>query len=90
MVERTASGAPAVMREGRLTYLGGWPDKAAARRVVSALCTRAGLDVVELPEGVRRRDTGTERFWFNHATEAARVEGLDLPPLSVTRIARDG
>lgn len=90
VVERTASGAPAVMREGRLTYLGGWPDKAAARRVVSALCARAGLDVVELPEGVRRRDTGTERFWFNHSTEAARVEGLDLPPLSVTRIARDG
>ncbi|PSK85832.1 beta-galactosidase [Limimaricola soesokkakensis] len=88
IVERTASGAPALMREGRVSYLGGWPDPIAARRIIAGLCTRAGLDTVELPEGIRRRDTGTERFWFNHTERAVQVEGLDLPPISVTRRPR--
>ena len=39
----------------------------------------------DLPEGIRRRDTATERFWFNHSRAGAVVDGLDLPPLSVTR-----
>ncbi|MGR3464444.1 beta-galactosidase [Limimaricola sp.] len=85
VVERSATGAPALMREGRVSYLGGWPDPVAARRIIAGLCARAGLDTVELPEGVRRRDTGAERFWFNHTEHAIRVEGRDLPPLSVTR-----
>ncbi|MGR3683277.1 beta-galactosidase [Sagittula sp.] len=85
VVERSATGAPALMREGRVSYLGGWPDPVAGRRIIAGLCARAGLDTVELPEGVRRRDTGAERFWFNHTEHAIRVEGRDLPPLSVTR-----
>ncbi|WP_341212829.1 beta-galactosidase [uncultured Limimaricola sp.] len=85
VVERTASGTPAVMREGRITYMGGWPDAQVARRIIASLCERAGLDTLVLPEGVRRRDTGAERFWFNHSTESTQVEGLELPPLSVTR-----
>ncbi|MCP1170521.1 beta-galactosidase [Limimaricola litoreus] len=89
VIERDAQGAPAMMREGRVSYLGGWPDRQAARRILAALCARAGLNTVELPEGIRRRDTARERFWFNHTTQAVQVEGLELPPISVTRLERD-
>ena len=88
VVERDAQGAPAMMREGRVSYLGGWPDGQAARRILSALCARAGLDTVALPHGIRRRDTARERFWFNHTAQAVTVEGIELPPLSVTRLER--
>ncbi|SDF17726.1 beta-galactosidase [Limimaricola pyoseonensis] len=85
VVERTATGEPAVMRDDRVTYLAGWPDRVAAKRILAGLCARAGLDTIELPDGVRRRDTGAERFWFNHTEADAHVEGMVLPPISVTR-----
>jgi len=85
VVERCEDGAATLMREGRIAYLGGWPDPVAARRIVAEACARAGIDTQELPEGIRRRDTATERFWFNHGRTGAVVDGLDLPPLSVTR-----
>ncbi len=85
IVERTADGDPALMREKRVTYLAGWPDRVAATRILAGLCERAGLDTLALPEGIRRRDTATERFWFNHTKATAHVDGLELPPISVTR-----
>ncbi len=83
--ERTAADAPAVMRDGRLAYLAGWPDAAAMVRILGAACARAGLATTPLPEGLRCRDTGIERFWFNYTAEVQTAAGRDFPPLSVTR-----
>ena len=51
------------------------------RRLFTDLGTEAGLDLIDLPEGVRLRETGAERFWFNTDTEAHDVAGRHLPAI---------
>ena len=75
------------MAGGRVHYLGAWLDADGFTRVVKDACLAADVATRDLPEGVRCRDTGAERFWINHDTEAHEVDGLLLPPASVTRIA---
>jgi len=85
VLETTSEGDPLLMADGALRYLGAWLDTPAFARVLRDACEAAGIATLDLPEGVRCRDTGTERFWFNHDTAAHEVDGLTLPPASVTR-----
>ena len=82
----TQDAEPVVVRSGNLHYCGGWLDPEGWRAALTGICETAGIETVSLPPGVRRRDTGTERFWFNYDTAAHSVEGLELPPISVTRL----
>ncbi|MBY6160368.1 beta-galactosidase [Mameliella alba] len=86
VVEHLKDGGPAVIRQGPMNYVCGWLDDTALSRVLCNLATEAGLNPRDLPEGVRTRSTGAERFWFNHSTEPREVEGLLLQPLSVMRV----
>ena len=86
-VERSADGAPAILRANRVSYVAGWLDDAAMARVCAAACARSGIATRELPEGVRCRETATERFWFNHRAEPVTVEGRTLPAAGVLREA---
>ncbi len=85
---RTLSGEAVVMAQGRLSYLGGWLDDAGFRRLFRELGAVAGLDLLDLPDGVRVRDTGAERFWFNTDTQAHEVAGRRLNAISVLREPR--
>ncbi len=38
-----------------------------------------------MPDGVRRRDTGSETFWFNYADHPVEVAGTVLPVAGVLR-----
>jgi len=38
-----------------------------------------------MPEGLRRRATLKEMFWFNYGAKNVEVEGRSFPPQSVTR-----
>ncbi|WP_299417243.1 beta-galactosidase [uncultured Sulfitobacter sp.] len=87
VLEYCADGQPAFVRQGNFYYLAGWGDQPALRRLFDTLCNNAGLETISLPDGVRCRDTGAERFWFNFDTTAHSVAGLDLPAISVTRSA---
>jgi len=87
VVETCADGWPAWVRDGHLSYLTGWGDAPALQRILGLICAQAGLETAALPDGVRRRDTGHERFWFNYDTVAHEVAGSVLPPISVTRAA---
>lgn len=80
-------GAPVAMRQGKVTYMGGWGDDAALDRLARDLCDRSGVTVVNLPEGVRIRDTGTERFWFNHGAHPVETPVGTLPPAGVSRVS---
>lgn len=90
VVEATVDGMPVLLREGRRLHLTIWPDAEASRRLLRSLAEEAGLAVQDMPEGVRLRDTGGARFVFNHAAEARRFEGHDLPPACVLRLPREG
>lgn len=85
VVLRGAGMTPVAMREGKITYMGGWGDEICLDHLLRQLVARAGLDVIELPEGVRVRDTGTERFWFNHTTSPVETPVGSLPVAGVLR-----
>ena len=86
VVIQSAAGATVAMQAGHMTYMGGWADDAALDMLIGNLCTRADLTTLALPEGVRIRDTASERFWFNYnAKEVISDAGL-LPPAGVLRV----
>ncbi|KIC51125.1 beta-galactosidase [Tateyamaria sp. ANG-S1] len=87
VVMRTDEGAPVAVRcAPHVTYMGGWGDDAVHMRLIKTLLP--GLETERMPEGVRRRDTGTERFWFNYSDRPVQVEGQELPAAGVLRVAR--
>ena len=85
---RLADGRPVMMRTGAVRYLGGWPDEEALAHILRDACAEAGVETLDLPEGVRVRDAGAHRFWFNYGPEAAQAHGVALPPAGVHREER--
>jgi len=85
IVETTTDGRPAAMANGSVTYLAGWADQTALRRILRGLCDRARVPTRDLPDSVRIRHTGTEEFWFNYAGVPVTVDDLTLAPASVLR-----
>jgi beta-galactosidase len=88
VTERTTEGTPVLLRHGKRAHLAGWPNKVAAKRILGDLAREAGLEVVPLPEGLRLRDTGTERFVFNYASHPLDYDGTTVPPAGVLRLSR--
>ncbi|TDT75614.1 beta-galactosidase [Litoreibacter halocynthiae] len=85
VLERSVDGLAVVMGTGRLCYIGAWPDQDALRRIIGQECEIAKIATLDLPDGVRVRDCGTERFWFNYNSEAVSVDGLTLDAAGVCR-----
>ncbi|TFL19962.1 beta-galactosidase [Jannaschia formosa] len=88
VIERLVGGAPFLIRDGRRFHLTGWPDRDAARRVVGTLAREAGLETTELPDGLRLRDTATERFVFNYGDSPHEFEGTVIPAAGLLRLPR--
>jgi beta-galactosidase len=84
----TEFGLPVVMRSGTVSYCGGWGDDAFFDRLVKDLCARSDVAMLALAKGVRVRDTGAERFWFNHNPHSVDVEEQTLPAAGVIRQAK--
>jgi beta-galactosidase len=70
VLEWTQDGFAAVVRQGRLHYLAGWPDEEAMRAMLGQMAEAAGLPVRRLPDGLRVRQSGDLLFVFNYADEA--------------------
>ncbi|MEQ6204549.1 beta-galactosidase [Sulfitobacter sp. HNIBRBA2951] len=87
VLEQTGDGWPAWLRQGHLNYLAGWGDMDALCRILASICEGAGVQTTVLPDGLRCRDTGRERFWFNYDTHAHQIDGQFFGPVSVTRQA---
>jgi len=86
---RLTDGSPVLMASEGFAYLGGWLDEVGLRRVIKAAATRAGQSVEAMPEGVRCRDTSSERIYFNYGCKVAEIHGQQLPPAGVLREARN-
>jgi beta-galactosidase len=50
---------------------------------LKGICSEAGLEVLDLPRGLRVRDTSTHRFYFNYANTALETGGLKIDPAGV-------
>jgi beta-galactosidase len=83
VTRKTTDGRPAMMSAGKLHYLAGWPDEAAFDAILVDAAKAERLEVLDLPEGLRVRDTGTHRFVFNYAPEAVTYDGTQIPPAGV-------
>jgi beta-galactosidase len=81
--ESTTDGWPALVAAGSLHYLAGWPDEATLDRILMAACAAQGLNTDPLPEGLRRRDTATHRFWFNYNPVPVEWGGVTIEPAGV-------
>ncbi len=89
VMDRTEDGEALTMHQNGMTYLAAWPDRTLMKALLAAACERADLEFVNLPPGVRIRDTARERFWINYEAEAQEVEGRQLAPAEVLREQRD-
>ncbi|WP_368345589.1 beta-galactosidase [Pelagovum sp. HNIBRBA483] len=78
-------GTPVAVQRGNITYMAGWGDDAALDRLVAMMAAEAGVPITPLPDGVRVRETATERFWFNYGAEPAECPAGVLPPAGVLR-----
>ncbi|SFR43780.1 beta-galactosidase [Yoonia tamlensis] len=87
-VLQTANGESVAMRDGLHTYLGGWLDPVAMADFLRAACVQAGITTIDLPDGVRIRDTGNERFWFNYNSDAVTCHGRTIAAAGVLRETR--
>lgn len=87
---RLATGDALVMGTGGLRYLGGWPTAALWDRILAGACAELGLATEVLPEGLRLRDTPSERFVFNYAAHPQTYRDQTLPPAGVLRLPRRG
>jgi beta-galactosidase len=83
VVEQTGDGWPALVAAGGLHYLAGLPDEAALARILVRLCAAQGIEATPLPEGLRCRQSGGKRFWFNYGAAAVTYAGRTLEPAGV-------
>ena len=81
----STSGAPVAMRAAKMTYMAGWGDALALDRLVAELARRSGVVTRRMPDGVRIRETGSDRFWFNHNAHPVETEIGSLEPAGVLR-----
>lgn len=78
VVESTVDGAPVLVEFDALYYLGAWPDASALRRILNSLCEGLGMSTVELPDGLRRRVTGSHEFLINYNAEPVHFDGQEI------------
>jgi beta-galactosidase len=83
VIEETSDGWPALVAAGRLHYLAGLPDDAALARILATLCTAQGIAATPLPDGLRCRQSGAHRFWFNYGAAPVTHAGRTVPPAGV-------
>jgi len=72
----TKSGQPAIMGGDHLRYLAGWPTDKTFDKII-----------LQLPDGLRIRDTATHRIVFNYAPKAQEWNGVIIPAAGVHREA---
>jgi beta-galactosidase len=82
VIEATEDGWPALIG-GRLRYLTGWPDADALHRILAAACSDLGIPVLDLPDALRTRSDGRQRFWFNYGADPVTYSGRTLQPADV-------
>ncbi|MBD8877060.1 beta-galactosidase [Roseibium polysiphoniae] len=80
-------GSPVAVANGNLVYMAGWGDQTALNRLFSSLCNTLEIKTMLLPEGVRVRDTATERFWFNYRAEPVETPVGVIPAADLVRQA---
>lgn len=83
VVEQTQDGKAVLINKDNCYYLAAWPDSNAMQRIVAMLAAEAGLKTVELPEGLRCRETASHQFFFNHNAYSVNFDGDQIEAAGV-------
>ncbi len=83
VIERLGDGSPVLVANGNTHYLGAWPNAEGLVRILETLARKADLDTEKMPEGVRKRQTASHEFVFNHNADTVMFRGQPLEPASV-------
>lgn len=75
-LDRSDDGEVALAAKGAMAYLAGLPSLPYALDVVARLARDAGLEVLDLPEDIRLRDSGRYRYVFNYGADAVDASTL--------------
>ena len=80
-------GVPVLLQQNRLYYLTAWLDMDALTSIIEQRCQELAINTLPMPNGVRRRQTGNECFWFNYGTQPQTIGDITLPAAGVVRQA---
>jgi beta-galactosidase len=80
---RGADGQPLAMTDGRITYLGAWLDAEAMAAFLRDALTGAGVEITDMPGGLRRRQAGKTEFLINYDPEPQTWDGVSVPAAGV-------
>ena len=69
-------GVPALVKQGNVHYLGGWPDQDLVRTIILSMADSAGLATKELNDGVRLRRHGNHVFALNYGASSFNLATL--------------
>ena len=69
-------------------YLGAYLEHETLIRFYNHLLTETNIETLQLPQGLRKRVTKTEEFWFNYDCETMDTPHGKLEPAGVLRVPR--
>ena len=78
-------GEPVAVQKDSITYIAAMLDDAALDYLYAKTCDAAGLDSYKMPDGVRRRKTETEEFWFNYSAQDQTTPYGKIAPAGIIR-----
>lgn len=80
-------GAVAVQNQSS-AYLGAYLEHETLIQFYNDLLTETNIETLQLPQGLRKRVTKTEEFWFNYDCETMETPHGTLEPAGVLRVPR--
>jgi len=71
--ELAVDGEPALIAQGNIIYLTGWPDHDAMLRILSMIASKTGLETTLMQDGQRRRNFGDLTLHMDYGTGEVQV-----------------
>jgi beta-galactosidase len=71
-----AAGRGVIYAVANRRYCAIWPDAALLRLLIERMACEAGVDLLDLPEGIRVRRSASHAFTFNYAAQPVLVPHL--------------
>ena len=81
-------GGAIAVQNGSSVYLGAYLEHETLIQFYEHLLKETNIETLQLPQGVRKRMTKTEEFWFNYDCETMDSPHGTLEPAGVLRVPR--
>ena len=81
-------GGAVAVQNGSSVYLGAYLEHETLIQFYKHLLKEANIETLQLPQGVRKRVTKIEEFWFNYDCETMDTPHGTLEPAGVLRVPR--